>query len=178
MATHVKVKKAQHHASEAHGVVFIHSTSRALCPHLEWALARVFGAQVDVDWAGQPISPGSLRAEIMWQGPVGTGARLASALAAFTPVRLEVTEDAAPGRTGERFSATPSLGLFRADIGPHGDVMVSEDRLRNAVAQSAGRGASLSDAIAKLIGDPWDAELEPFRYAHEGSTVRVLPQVV
>ncbi len=178
MATHVKVKNAQHHAREAHGVVFIHCTSRALCPHLEWALVRVFGVQVDVDWAEQPISPGSFRAEIMWQGPVGTGAQLASALAAFTPVRLEVTEDAAPGRTGERFSATPGLGLFRADIGPHGDVLVSEDRLRNAIARSAGRGASLSDAIAKLIGDPWDAELEPFRYAHEGSTVRVLPQVV
>lgn len=178
MATNVIVKKTQHHASEAHGVVFIHSTSRALCPHLEWALARVFGVQVDVDWAEQPISPGSLRAQIMWQGPVGTGARLASALVAFTPVRHEVTEDAAPGRTGERFSATPSLGLFRADIGPHGDVLVSEDRLRNAVARSSGRGASLSDAIAKLIGDPWDAELEPFRFAHEGSTVRVLPQVV
>jgi hypothetical protein len=114
----------------------------------------------------------------VWKGPVGTGARLASALVAFTPVRHEVTEDAAPGSTGERFSATPSLGLFRADIGPHGDVMVSEDRLRNAVAQSSGSGTSLTDAIARLVGDPWDAELEPFRFAHEGTTVRVLPQVV
>ena len=178
MATYVKARGASHHAGEAHGVVFIHSTIRALCPHIEWALARVLGVEVSVDWDHQPVAPGTVRAEIIWQGPAGTGARLASALHAFTPVRHEVTEDAAPGRIGERFSATPSLGLFRADIGPHGDVLVSEDRLRTAVAQATELGVSLPESISRLIGDPWDAELEAFRFAHEGSTVRVLPQVV
>lgn len=178
MATYVKAKGTSHHASDAQGVVFIHSTIRALCPHIEWAFARVLGVEVAIDWHEQPIAPGTLRAEINWQGPTGTGARLASALLAFTPVRQEVTEDAAPGRIGERFSATPSLGLFRADIGPHGDVLVSEDRLRTAVAQATELGLPLTESISRLIGDPWDAELEAFRFAHEGSTVRVLPQVV
>lgn len=161
----------------AHGVIFIHACSRAISPHLEWALARVFGKPVGIDWAAQPIAPGAVRAEILWAGPVGSGAKIASALLAFQQVRHEVTEDPSPGRTGERFAATPSLGLFRADIGDNGDVMVSEDRLRSAIAQSLGSGG-LAEDIARLIGEPWDEELEPFRGAHEGSTVRVLHNVV
>jgi len=162
----------------ARGVVFIHSCPRAVSPHVEWALARVFSTQVSIDWADQPVAPGTVRAELIWGGPPGTGARIASALHAFKQVRHEVTEDPSPGREGERFSSTPALGLFRATIGVHGDVMVPEDRLRSAVVQSALTGDSLAEEIARLIGRPWDDELEPFRSAHEGSTVRVLHQVV
>lgn len=162
----------------ARGVIFIHSCPRAVSPHVEWALARVFGSRVDVDWAEQPVEPGSVRAELIWGGPLGTGARIASALHAFRQMRHEVTEDPSPGREGERFSFTPVLGLFRASIGAHGDVMVPEDRLRTALSQVATTGESLADEIARLIGSPWDEELEPFRCAHEGSTVRILHQVV
>ncbi|MHB1067007.1 MAG: DUF3145 domain-containing protein [Candidatus Nanopelagicales bacterium] len=160
------------------GVLFVHSCPRAVSAHLEWALARVFGTEVRIDWAEQPIAPTHVRAELIWGGPAGTGAKLASALHAFRQVRYEVTEDPSPGREGERFSATPGLGLFRATIGVHGDVMVPEDRLKTAVVQSAMTGESLSDEIARLIGRPWDDELEPYRCAHEGSTVRVLHQVI
>lgn len=164
--------------SPSRGVVFLHSCPRALSPHLEWALAGVFGTEVHVDWADQPISPGTVRAEIIWTGAPGTGARLASALLAFTQVRYEVTEDCMPGRDGERFAATPSLGLFRATIGPFGDVMVHEERLRTALSHAQVTGESMVDEIARLIGEPWDHELEPFRSAHEGSTVRLMHQVV
>jgi hypothetical protein len=160
----------------AHGVVFIHACSRALSPHLEWALARVFGKPVGINWADQPIEPGAVRAEIIWQGPVGSGAKIASALLALKQVRHEVTEDPSPGRSGERFAATPTLGLFRADIGENGDVMVSETRLRTAISQSNSSGA-LAGEVARLIGAPWDEELEPYRCAHEGSTVRALHAV-
>lgn len=162
----------------ARGVVFIHSCPRAVSPHLEWALASVFGQTVSVDWAEQPIAPSAVRAELVWGGPQGTGARIASALHPFRQVRHEVTEDPSPGREGERFSSTPALGLFRATIGQHGDVMVPEDRLRAAVVHAAVTGEPLADEIARLIGTPWDDELEAYRCAHEGSTVRVLHQVV
>lgn len=162
----------------ARGVIFIHSCPRAVSPHVEWALAHVFGTQVAIDWADQPVAPGSVRAELIWGGPQGTGARIASALHPFRQLRHEVTEDPSPGREGERFSSTPSLGLYRATIGVHGDVMVPEDRLRAALVQATLTGEPLADEIARLIGTPWDEELEPFRCAHEGSTVRVLHQVV
>jgi hypothetical protein len=141
-------------------------------------LASVFGTQVHLDWADQPISPGSVRAEIIWTAAAGTGARLASALLAFNQVRFEVTEDGIPGRDGERFAATPDLGLFRANIGPFGDIMVHEDRLRTAIAAALVSGSSLVHDVSRLIGSPWDDELEPFRSAHEGSTVRLMHQVI
>ncbi len=183
VTTVVHAKGASSAAVEpAHGVLFVHSCPRALSPHLEWALARVFGTPVSIDWAEQPIERGSVRAEIIWNGPVGTGARVASAVLAFTGVRYEVTEDATPGREGERFAATPSLGLFRASIGAHGDVMVSEERLRSALHHSHASApesmASLAEEISRLIGDPWDTELEAFRCAHADSTVRVLHHVI
>lgn len=170
------------HLAHARGVLFVHSCSSAVAPHLEWALARVFGSTVDVDWAAQPIAPGSVRAEIIWHGPRGTASKIASALVAFSTVRFEVTEDPNSDAEGERYAVTPNLGLFRATIGVHGDVLVHEDRLRSllvgARAAGAGQAAQIVEEIDRLIGTPWDDELEPFRVAHCDSTVRVLHEVV
>ncbi|MFA7323015.1 MAG: DUF3145 domain-containing protein [Candidatus Nanopelagicales bacterium] len=181
MTTHVQAKAANstsRDSADGRGVVFIHACPKAVSPHLEWAISGVFGTNVRLDWTEQPVAPGTVRAEILWQGPIGMGAQLASALLAFQQVRYEVTEDASARRPGERFAATPSLGLFRADIGEHGDVMVAEERLRTALVQSAVTGEGLAEEIARLIGEPWDDELEPFRCAHEGSTVRLLHDVI
>ncbi len=36
------------------GVLYIHSAPRALCPHVEWAVAGVLGVRVSLDWI--PVS--------------------------------------------------------------------------------------------------------------------------
>jgi hypothetical protein len=101
-----------------------------------------------------------------------------SALKGFPDLVAEVTEDPSPGREGERYALTPTLGLHRAIIGVHGDILVSEDRLRAAVAGAESTGAQLKDGIAYLLGTAWDAELEPYRAAGEDTPVRVLHHVV
>jgi hypothetical protein len=169
MTTHVSACEAP----AAAGVLFLHGVPRAMASHVEWGLARAFGMAVRVEWSDQPVAPGQVRAEIVWQGDPGTAARIASALLAFERLRFEVTEDARGGREGERFAATPALGLFRAQIGAHGDVLVPEDRLRAAL-----RRADPALEISRLIGTPWDEELEPFRCAQDGSSVRLLHHVV
>ncbi|MEY2989282.1 MAG: hypothetical protein RLZZ163_198 [Actinomycetota bacterium] len=179
----VRSESGRDHAAHARGVLFLHSCPSAVAPHLEWALARVFGASVDVDWAPQPVLPGQVRAEVIWHGPRGSASKVASALVAFSTVRFEVTEDPTAGTEGERYAATPNLGLFRATIGVHGDVLVHEDRLRSLlagarIAGSAADASAITEEIDRLIGTPWDHELEPFRIAHEDSTVRVLHEVV
>jgi hypothetical protein len=163
---------------QARGVAYLHACPRALCPHVEWALSEILHVPVNLDWTPQPVAPGTIRAELSWIGDPGTGSRLTSALRPFPQLRYEVTEESTPGREGERYAVTPSLGLFRAITGTHGDILVSEDRLRVAVAQCAGSGESLEDEIGKLLGAPWDEELEPFRYAGDGAPVRWLHQVV
>lgn len=165
------------HAPQARGMVFIHSASAALCPHVEWAIGAVLGTQHTFDWTDQPVQPGSRRCEISWTGPAGSGATLASRLAGFGKLRFEVTEEATPGADGMRFSFTPSLGSFNAVTGVHGDILVGEDRIRKAIMADALGTEDLADAMAALLGGPWDDELEVFRHASEDAPVRWLHQV-
>ncbi len=161
------------------GVVYIHATPTALCPHIEWAVGGVLGARVSLEWTGQPAAPGTVRAELSWQGEPGAAASIASALRDWRLIRFEVTEEPSAGGEGERYSWTPDLGLFSATIGVHGDILVREDRLRSALARaSSDPGVTVEEEIAGLLGAPWDEELEPFRYAGDGAPVRWLHQVV
>jgi hypothetical protein len=142
-------------------------------------------------WVDQPASPGTLRAELNWQGRPGTSGAIASALAPWSRLRFEVTEEASPGCDAVRYSYTPSLGTFSAVTSANGDILVSEGRLRAAMAlATAGDGVqalretheprhpalggSLEAEITLLLGQPWDDELEPFRHAAEGAPVRWL----
>jgi hypothetical protein len=131
-----------------------------------------------MDWMPQPIAPTLVRAELSWQAPPGSGARLASALRSFKMARYEIAEEPSRGFEGERFAVTPSLGVFRATMGPHGDVMIHEDRLRSVMAAAGDDVRALRDGLAQILGAAWDAELEPFRRAGDGVPVRWLHQVV
>ncbi|MGA4842236.1 DUF3145 domain-containing protein [Streptomyces sp. G45] len=160
------------------GVLYVHSAPRALCPHVEWAVAGVLGARVSLDWIRQPAAPGTWRSEFSWQGAAGTASKLASALRGWQLLRFEVTAEPSAAAEGERYSATPDLGIFHAVTGIHGDILIPEDRLRAALARSQRGESDLEAEVAGLLGKPWDDELEPFRYAGEGAPVRWLHQVV
>jgi hypothetical protein len=183
------------------GVLHVHCAPPALCPHIEWAVAGFFGVPVSMPWVDQPAAPGSMRAELLWQGKPGAGGAITSALASWNLIRFEVTEDASPGCDAIRYSHTPSLGTFSAVVAANGDVMIPENRLRAAMALAASAnaadstlsdlrelhglreqhgprhpalGGSLEEELALLLGEPWDAELEPFRRAGDGAPVRWL----
>ena len=180
-------------AASTRGVVFVHSCPRAVSPHVEWALSGVLGTRVTLDWTAQPVTPDAVRAELSWAGAAGTAAAIASALRGWSGLRFEITEEPTPGTEGERYAFTPDLGIFRATIGVHGDVLVSEERLRAAMARTLDgveadggpvddevpQGQSgLAEEITRLLGQPWDDELEPFRLAGADAPVRWLHQVV
>ena len=186
-------------APTALGVLYVHSAPPALCPHIEWAVAGALGVPASMPWIDQPAAPGSVRAELTWQGTPGAAGAITSSLASWELVRFEVTEEASPGCDAVRYSHTPALGTFCAVVAANGDVMISENRLRAAMelaasARVAARtpnsrlgglrelhgprhpalGGSLEAELALLLGQPWDDELEPFRYAADGAPVRWL----
>ena len=112
------------------GVVYVHASPAAVCPHVEWALSSTLNARANLKWTPQPAMPGQLRAVTNWVGPVGTGARLANALRSWSVLRFEVTEDPSAGVDGQRFCHTPQLGLWSGSMSANGDTLVGEMRLR------------------------------------------------
>ncbi|MFV0406064.1 MAG: DUF3145 domain-containing protein [Propioniciclava sp.] len=155
------------------GVLYIHSASAALRPHIEWALGAALGDSVDLYWSVQPAERGSYRTEHTWHGPVGTASRLASSLKGWDRIRFEVTENPTAGSTGERYSYTPALGIFTGTTGPHGDIVVGENRLQ-LILRGARDETSLRQGLQVLLGTAWDEELDVFRQAADGVPLRWL----
>ena len=50
----------------ARGVLYVHSSPRALCPHVEWAAGRAIGRAVNFTWDDQPVLRGE--AELALRG--------------------------------------------------------------------------------------------------------------
>ncbi|MBD8869952.1 DUF3145 domain-containing protein [Nocardioides sp. MJB4] len=159
------------------GVLYVHSSPSALCPHIEWAVGGVLGVAVSLDWTPQPAQAGTYRAELSWTGDAGSAAAVASALRGWNHLRFEITEEPTPGTEGARYSYTPELGIFHGVTGLHGDLMIPEDRVKAAVVKAALGETTVLDEIDKLLGKRWDDELETFRHAGEGAPVRWLHQV-
>lgn len=149
------------------GVVYIHSSPAAVCPHVDWALSSALGIPAKLKWNAQPAQKGLLRATAEWTGPVATGARLVDSLRVWPMVRFEVTENPSAGVDGERYSHVPGLGLWRGSTSANGDVVVGEMRLRSILET----GGDIAAEIDRAMGTPWDEELEPFRTAGEGAEV-------
>lgn len=146
----------------SHGVIYIHSAPAALRPHIEWAIQAVLAKPVNLEWTRQPAQPGAFRAETNWRGPAGAGAALASALRNCRVARFEITEGCQ-----QRYSFTPSLGMFRAQLLDNGDIAVGEQQLRTLLDAYPDTG--LRDGLRALLGEEWDDELEPFRHASEST---------
>ncbi|NUS74227.1 MAG: DUF3145 domain-containing protein [Corynebacteriales bacterium] len=159
----------------ARGVLYVHSCPAAVCPHIEWALARVLGVSVNMQWRSQPIEPATYRAECQWRGKPGTASELANALRTWGMLRFEVTEEPSHGVDGERIAHVPGLGVHRSTMSANGDVLISEGRIRNLLG-SARDSQELSHGLDKLLGTEWDTELEPYRLAGEGSPATFLHQ--
>ena len=159
------------------GVVYVHSTPKVLCSHVQWAIESLLGSRVTIDWTDQPAAPGHVRAELSWSGETGTGARIASALRGWDNLRYEVTEEPSPGSDGSRWSHTPRLGIHHTWTSASGDAVINEDRLREVVMLAQGSPEAMQEMIEELLGTDWDDELEPFRYAGDGAPVRWLHKV-
>jgi len=164
-------------AHAARGVLYVHSSPGALCPHIEWAAGRALGRAVNFTWETQPVLRGAQRTEFFWDGPQGTGARLATALRGWEHLRYEVTEDAGLGTDGGRWMHTPDLGIFFVQTDTAGNTVVPEDRIRYAMEVAGPNPLELQRELRLALGQAWDDELEPFRRAHDDTSVIWLHKV-
>ena len=158
-------------AARTHGWVFIHAARRPFFAHLESELGALFGSPARLQWSQQSAVPGSWRTEFPWAGPSGTAAALMSRLRMFPHLYAEATEHAVGESPGMRFALTPDLGLWSAAMSASGDVMVNESALRTALG---GAHDAMVARIEELLGEPWDAALEPLRASGERTSAPLL----
>lgn len=137
----------------------IHSCPRALATQVGWFITEAWGVAAP-HWVEQSQEPASMRADVTATGRAGLAATLASRLAGLGRLRFEVLVLATDERMGERFSATPTLGLHRSIIDGAGEVLIPEALLRGL---RESRSMDLAEQIAHLLGEEWECELEPYR---------------
>jgi hypothetical protein len=164
-------------STRARGTLLVHACTKAMTTPLEWVLSEVLGESINLAWTSQPISPSMVRAEFEWTGTLGQAARIASGLRSLPHIRFEITEHTAIAECDQRWSFTPALGMFRADIDTNGDILINEQRIRHALEVASLENVELSQALDDMLGTAWDAELEPFRIAADGNSVRWVHRV-
>ena len=186
------------------GVLQVHSAPPALCPHIEWAVAGIIGVPVRLPWVDQPAAPGTVRAELDWQGRAGTVGHHHLGPGRLEPAAVRGDRGGQPRlRRGPlQPHAVPGHVLARSPSAS-GDILVPEGRLRAAMTARRCLGARpgpgrqrpgpawtrCASGTARAIprsaarwrpswpccsGQPWDDELEPFRHAADGAPVRWL----
>lgn len=145
------------------GLIQIHSAPKALTSHVEWAISGVLNEPFHFRWVNQPIAPETSCAEHGWAGPVGSAAKIASALFGWRDLRFEVSEYASANNDGTHFMHTPARGIQRVHVDVTGSAYITESRLMHLFEKSDGSIAGLRDAVAQELGSEWDAELDVFR---------------
>lgn len=147
----------------ASGTIFIHSTMRAMCLHLEAALSHVLERPMSLRWDRQVADPGLVRAEFEWShGDPNTGMRLTQILRSFKEVRFEVIQHPATVSEGQRWMFTPALGVHYSQIDLLGNLVLPENLIRNLIAQGGSR-RDLEIGLKRALGQAWDEELEYYR---------------
>lgn len=160
----------------SNGTLTIYSAPKAVIRHVEWTISNILGCPVEMTWRSQPLAPSTQWTTINWRGPLGTASKIASELSGWHYLRFEIYESCAQGLDGSLFMFVPEMGIFRASIGPHGDVMVSEHQLTGLIRDLK----SESDIVAKIekvLGKPWDEDLECYRRAIADGEERYLARL-
>ena len=147
------------HDKNLAGLVVIHSAPSALRQHIEWGLNSLLGAPQNIFWRDQPLSPGTVRTTLEFRAPIGTAAKIATALKNWHYLRFEVSELADTG--GEIFRFTPELGIHRATVDSVGTILVNENILRKALTFFDEN--EIRSEVELALGSEWDIALEPFR---------------
>ena len=135
------------------GFLSIHSCPMALIRHVEWSIESILG-RVQIDWRTQPLDAGTQRTQLEWRANKDSSSELASALKSWHYLRFEITYG------NQMFRHTPDLGMHRSQIDEIGNIVITENQIKFALAKS---DDAMRNALDVALGTEWEVELERFR---------------
>jgi Protein of unknown function (DUF3145) len=147
------------HEKTVAGLVVIHSAPSALRQHIEWGLNSLLGVPQNIFWRDQPLTSGTVRTSLEFRAPLGTAAKIATALKNWHYLRFEVSELGIGG--GDLFRCTPELGIHRAQVDEVGTILVSEVVIQKSLENFD--EVTLREDLERSLGKEWDEALEPYR---------------
>lgn len=140
------------------------------CPStLTHQFSDVFEANL---WVPQTLLEGSMKAEKSMLLTTLQATDLVSRLGATNQIHADVIF------TGKGYGTinmiAPGLGIFRAETNPAGEIVISEERIRQAVEISQGNYRELTRLLRLYLGQAWDDVLEPFRAAKYSDNISLI----
>ncbi|MBU6144654.1 MAG: DUF3145 family protein [Acidobacteria bacterium] len=130
----------------------------------------------DISWHSQPLQLGTVKTEFSFRGSELQAEDMVSGLNRFGSLALDLMVQGK--ERGVWFMLAPVLGVFRAETNQAGEILISEERIRNALDLSAGNHRELSRMLRLAIGQAWDDILEPYRAARYQANLGLINRAV
>lgn len=161
-----------YHAESVKASLRIYACPKVLCSPTEWELSKIFQQKMNLNWTSQPLLSNYFYSEMCWSNKLDYAPRIVSSLASWSKLRFEVIQLPSKDNLGQRFSVTPDLGIFRADINSFGETLLTETRILTALTRTIQENTSVEQELDFMLGKPWDIDLEPFRNYQLDSNVK------
>ncbi|MFN5159605.1 MAG: DUF3145 family protein [Rhodoluna sp.] len=129
---------------------------------------------LEINWLAQPLLVGSVKTEFALKMSAIELEDIVSQLRRVEGIYLDCMQQGK--ESGIWFMLAAGLGVFRAQTNAAGEIMLSEDRIRNALDQSAGNHRELTRLLRIQLGQAWDDVLEPFRAARYQGNLALIHQ--
>ena len=153
-------------------VLNLFSCPNALLTHVEWQIRDNLIDSSPVTWSRQLLDPVCFKTSIQAKVTNEKFSHLVSVLASWGKLRFETFQLSRNGQISSRYSATPSLGIYRAVINEMGESIITEYQIKAAAKRAQEENNDLITEIEFMLGKPWDDELEVFRLNSESRVLR------
>ena len=112
-------------------------------------------------WSRQELQLDSVKTELIG---VTSLSQLEAELVALNKIPNLYLECFTTGsESGHLYMLVPGLGIYQGMTNLAGELMVSEDRIKATIEESAGNSREMQRKLRILLGQNWDDLLEPFR---------------
>ncbi len=141
--------------SQVKRTLLIHSCPKRHQLQVETVVGR------SLSWSRQELQQDAVKAEVTGISSID---QIEAQLVALNRIPNLYLECFTTGlESGRLYMLVPGLGIYQGMTNLAGEVMISEERIRLTIEESAGNSKEMQRRLRILLGQNWDDLLEPFR---------------